>query len=119
MVKFLPCSHKHCKHEVFPQYEFFHEFHMLESMQMFYCSIYKKKAFLRYEQFDEISHYWDFGNVYHKSCIEMVFRYRGSLHVPWPDFRISERISCEESVIFFVDLAYIPNIIQNHLTFGF
>ena len=77
MVKFLPCSHKHRKHEVFPQYEFFHEFHTLESMQMFYCSIYKQKAFLRYEQFDEISHYWDFENVYHKSCIEMVFRYRG------------------------------------------
>ena len=27
-------------------------------MQMFYYSIYKQKAFLRYEQFDEISHYY-------------------------------------------------------------
>ena len=31
--------------------------------------------------------------------------------------RISERMSCEESVIFFENIAYIPHIRQNHSIF--
>ena len=35
----------------------------------------------------------------------------------YPSGRISERMSCEESAIFFANLAHIPHITQNHSTF--